>query len=110
MRELATGRFMGRGGLRHATIEGQVVIEVGYGLLSEFWNRGLATELAQKSVRIGFEELRFEELVSFTLTTNLASRRVMEKAGLQYVRDIVYADLPHLFFRRRNPALRTEGP
>src|SRR5262249_50774950 len=96
VRDLRSGQFVGRGGLRHATVEGKVEIEVGYGLAAEFWGRGLATELARESVRVGFMELQLPELVSFTLTTNLASRRVMEKAGFRYERDVVYADLPHV--------------
>ncbi len=39
------------------------------------------------------------EVVCFTLTTNRASQRVMEKAGFEYERDIVHAGLPHVFYR-----------
>jgi [ribosomal protein S5]-alanine N-acetyltransferase len=98
-RDLHTGRFAGRGGLRHATLEGQIEVEVGYGLVREFWGKGLATELAVESVRVGFTELQRPDLVCFTLPTNGASRRVMEKAGFRYERDIVYADLPHVLCR-----------
>jgi RimJ/RimL family protein N-acetyltransferase len=38
-------------------------------------------------------------VVCFTLTTNRASQRVMEKAGFEYERDIVHAGLPHVFYR-----------
>ncbi len=99
MRDPDTGTFVGRGGLRHATIEGQIAIEVGYGLIPQFWGSGLATELACESVRVAFAELHLDELVCFTLPTNLASRRVMEKAGFRYERDIIYADLPHVLCR-----------
>ena len=99
VRDVATGQFVGRGGLRHAMIEGQVEIEVGYGLMAEFWGRGLATELALESVRVGFTHLQMPEVVSFTLPTNIASRRVMAKVGFRFERDIVYADLPHLLYR-----------
>src|SRR5947209_3910105 len=58
LRDPLTGRFVGRGGLRHATIQGKVEIEVGYGLMREFWGQGLATELAHESLRVGFEVLR----------------------------------------------------
>jgi RimJ/RimL family protein N-acetyltransferase len=98
-RDPHTRQFLGRGGLRHATIEGNTEIEVGYGFLAEFWGRGLATELAHESVRVGFAELHRPDLVSFTLMTNQASRRVMEKAGFQYERDIIYADMPHVLHR-----------
>jgi RimJ/RimL family protein N-acetyltransferase len=98
-RDLQTGQFAGRGGLRHATVDGRAEIELGYGFMPEFWGRGLATELARESVRVGFEVLHLAELVCFTLPTNAASRRVMEKAGFRYERDIVHAELPHVLCR-----------
>jgi ribosomal-protein-alanine N-acetyltransferase len=99
LREPDSGRFVGRGGLRHATLDCGIEIEVGYALMSEFWGRGLATELAVESVRVGLGELQLRTLVCFTQPTNVASRRVMEKAGFHYERDISYADLPHLLYR-----------
>ncbi|MBI2804711.1 MAG: GNAT family N-acetyltransferase [Planctomycetes bacterium] len=100
VRDPAIRQFIGRGGLRHATIAGRTEIEVGYGLMSEFWGRGLATELALESVRVAFEVLDFRQVVSFTLPSNVASRRVMEKAGFEYDCDVVHADLPHVLFRQ----------
>ena len=75
-------------GLRHVTIGGREEVEVGYGLRAEFWGQGLATELASASVRVAFEILGLPELVSFTLPTNRASRRVMEKVGMSVVESI----------------------
>ena len=56
-----------------------------------------------------------EEVVCFTLTTNRASQRVMEKAGFEYARDIVHAGLPHVFYRLTAPRWKerdgeAEGP
>lgn len=94
-------RFVGRGGLRRVQIGGRDEVEVGYGLAHAFWGQGLATELAHASVRVGFDVLRLEELVCFTLPTNAKSRRVMEKVGFHYERDFEWADLPHVLFRLR---------
>lgn len=99
IRDLASGRFAGRGGLRFAKVDDREEVEVGYGLLADFWGRGLATEVADASVRVGFESLFLPELISFTQPTNAASRRVMEKAGFQYEREMIYADLPHVLYR-----------
>jgi RimJ/RimL family protein N-acetyltransferase len=104
VREVASGQFVGRGGLRRLTIEGREEVEVGYGFLPEFWGRGYATELARESVRIGFTQLKLPELISFTQVTNLASRRVMEKAGFRYERDFTYANTPHVLYRQPAPA------
>jgi RimJ/RimL family protein N-acetyltransferase len=97
--DLASGRFAGRGGLRRVELEGRAEVEVGYGLMPEFWSQGLGTEIAQESVRVGFDELGLRELIAFTLPTNHASRRVMEKAGFRYVGDTVWADRPHVLYR-----------
>jgi len=39
------------------------------------------------------------------LPTNKASRRVMEKVGFQYEKDVVWADLPHVLYRLRTTAV-----
>ena len=88
---------------RHVLVEGRDEVEVGYGFVPEYWGRGFATELARESVRVGFNELRLPNMVSFTLPTNLASRRVMEKAGFRYERDFIYANLTHVLYRQRAP-------
>jgi hypothetical protein len=74
---------------------------VGYGLAAAFWGQGLATELARKSVWVGFETLGLSELVCFTLPTNGRSRRVMEKSGFRYERAFEHAGLPHVLYRLR---------
>ncbi len=98
-RDGANGRFVGRGGLHHTRAGGADEVEVAYALLADYWGRGLATEMAEASVAIGFERLGLPDLVCLTLTTNRASQRVMEKAGFRYERDIVHAGLPHVFYR-----------
>jgi RimJ/RimL family protein N-acetyltransferase len=67
--------------------------------MSAFWGLGLATEIAQASLKIGFERLNLSTIVCFTLPTNRASQRVMAKAGFQYERNISHANLPHVFYR-----------
>ena len=40
-------------------------------------------------------------LVCFTLVDNNASRRVMEKAGFTFERELIHAGMPHVLYRRR---------
>ena len=70
-----------------------------YALMAEYWGRGFATEMAEGILAVAFGRLHMTEVVCFTLTTNRASQRVMEKAGFEYERDIVHAGLPHVFYR-----------
>jgi RimJ/RimL family protein N-acetyltransferase len=55
--------------------------------------------MGEQILKIGFELLKLPEIVCFTLTTNKASQRVMEKLGFKYERDIIHAHLPHLLYR-----------
>jgi ribosomal-protein-alanine N-acetyltransferase len=100
-RDAASNEFAGRGGLKHCVVGGRPEIEVAYGFLPAFWGRGLASEMAEASVRAGFEELGLADLVCFTMTTNRASQRVMEKAGFVFEREIEHAGLPHVLCRLR---------
>jgi ribosomal-protein-alanine N-acetyltransferase len=100
-RERETERFVGRGGLQHVEIDGHDEIELGYSFLPAFWGHGLATELARESIRVAFTVLNLSEIVCFTLTTNSASQRVMQKVGFRYERDFLFKELPHVLYRLR---------
>lgn len=110
VRDPASGRFMGRGGLRQVTIDNAPEVEVGYTLLPEFWNRGFATELARVSVAQGFVRLALAEVVSFTLPANHGSRRVMEKTGLRYEREVAHAGMQHVLYRLTSASWRAGLP
>jgi RimJ/RimL family protein N-acetyltransferase len=58
-------------------------IEVGWRLAREHWGRGYATEAAKAALDFGFNRQGLDEIVSFTVVANAASRRVMEKLGMQ---------------------------
>jgi RimJ/RimL family protein N-acetyltransferase len=103
-RDREAGRFVGRAGLRHVHVGGNDEVELGYALMTEFWGRELATEMARACLKVGFEQLGLSEIVCFTLTTNTASRRVMEKVGFTFERAIVHAGMPHVLFRMRRTA------
>lgn len=98
-RDKTNNHFVGRAGLRKTDVEGKEEVELAYALMAKFWGKGLATEMGEEILKIGFELLGLHEIVCFTLTSNLASKRVMEKLGFQYEREMIYADLPHLFYR-----------
>jgi ribosomal-protein-alanine N-acetyltransferase len=98
-RAKANGRFVGRGGLRHVHVGGHDEVELAYALMAAFWGSGLATEMARAILTVAFVHLGMADIVAFTLATNQASRRVMEKVGCQVERDIVHAGLPHVLYR-----------
>lgn len=93
------GEFVGYAGAMRASVEGKSEVEVLYALHPDFWGNNLATEMARAVVQFVFERLRPIELVAYTLPTNAASRRVMEKCGFEYEKEIVHAGLPHVLYR-----------
>ncbi|GAA2886763.1 GNAT family N-acetyltransferase [Streptosporangium fragile] len=70
-------------------------VELGYRLRRAAWGKGYATEGSRALIRKGFTELGVERVYAETMTVNTASRRVMEKAGLRYVRTF-HDDWPEL--------------
>ena len=89
-----SGAFIGRIGLLHRedSPEGGHRVEVAWLLDRRFWGLGLATEGALASIRYGFEELGLERIISIALPQNVASRRVMEKAGLAFCGEARWQD------------------
>jgi RimJ/RimL family protein N-acetyltransferase len=96
-----TGEPVASAALRHVHIGGRDEVEVGYRVSAAWWGRGIATEMASTLVAVARDRLGLEEIVAFTLPSNLASRRVMEKAGFTYERDVEWAALPHVLYRLR---------
>lgn len=98
-REAASGAFVGYCGLAPDMIDGREEVELLYAIMPEYWGRGVTTALAAAVLRVAFGELGLAEVIAYTLPTNRASQRVMEKNGLRYERDIVHAGLPHVLYR-----------
>ncbi|MCX4821120.1 GNAT family N-acetyltransferase [Streptomyces sp. NBC_01142] len=84
--ERGTGQFLGWFVLRPLEDHSCAVVELGYRLRRAAWGRGLATEGSLALIRKGFTELGVQRVTANTMTVNSRSRRVMEKAGLRYVR------------------------
>lgn len=99
-REAATGALVGRASIHWREADGVVDNDLGYSIQPEHWGKGYATEIAEAIVAHAFGDLGFDHLMAFTATTNAASRRVLEKLRFAFVKDFVYANEPHLLFRR----------
>jgi RimJ/RimL family protein N-acetyltransferase len=96
--ETGTGLFVGRAGLERTNVGGRPSVEVLYAVRRNAWGRGYATEMAVAAVERA-RRLGLPEVVGFTLTTNIASQRVLEKAGLGFERVLEQTRLPHWFAR-----------
>jgi RimJ/RimL family protein N-acetyltransferase len=101
LRDRANGEMVGRGGLKHTMATGIDEVEIGWTIHPDRWGEGLATELARASVRTAFGELGLDEVIAYTASDNVASWRVMEKAGMEFDREIVAVGLPQVLYRAR---------
>jgi len=83
--ERSTGDFIGW--VSNRPVEGTPnEVELGYRLRQSAWGKGYATEASRALIRKSFTELGAQCVVAHTMTVNRASRRVMEKVGMRYVR------------------------
>ncbi len=98
-RDRETGAFLGRGGLTMLVVAGRGGVEDGWAIAPDRWGEGLATELGAAGIEVAERDLGIDELVSLTLPANTASRRVMEKLGFHYERDVDHRGLPHVLYR-----------
>ncbi|MGH9080401.1 MAG: GNAT family N-acetyltransferase [Acidimicrobiales bacterium] len=65
--------------------------EIGWFIDRRHWGEGLATEGAKGSRDFGFRTLGLDRIIARYQTDNVASRRVMEKIGMRY-----WKEIPHL--------------
>jgi len=70
-------------GLRHLP-DRISAVELVYALGQGHWGQGLATEAARAVVDWGFANLPVREVLALTRPGHMASRRVMEKAGMLF--------------------------
>ena len=91
--EKESGRFLGWFHFRPGEGAGPREPELGYRLHRWAWNKGYATEGSRALIDKGFAELGVVRVTAQTMAVHVASRRVMEKSGLRYVRTF-HADWP----------------
>lgn len=64
--------------------------EVGYVLSRDYWGQGLMPEAVQAVIRYCFQTLHYDFLLCGHFERNGQSRRVIEKCGFSYVKNIPY--------------------
>ena len=91
--EKSTGQFVGWFHFRPAKDAAPGEVELGYRLRKAAWRKGYAAEGSRALIEKGFTDFGVQRVVASTMVANVASRRVMEKAGLRFVR-ILHQDWP----------------
>ncbi|MDE4085277.1 GNAT family protein [Planococcus maritimus] len=75
--------MIGAGELTIKSFENRTA-EIGYIINPDYWGKGIATELAEKLVCFGFDKLNLHRIYATCAPENIASRKVLEKAGLLF--------------------------
>ena len=95
--DLDNQEFIGLVGLHHSDLQifaGKEAVEIGWCLRKEFWNRGYATEAAQACLDFAFQQAGLSEVYSFTTLLNLPSQKVMQKLGVEFVKEFDNEKVP----------------
>lgn len=98
--EKSTGEVIGGGGL--AYLEDLDEVEVFYHFRKDVWGKGYATELTVGLLDYGFAHLDQPKLIGLAYSENVASHRVMTKAGMTHLglRHTYGADLEYFEIAR----------
>ena len=96
------GKLIGQCGLNFVTEFEQT--EVLWALHPGAWGKGYATEAARAALRFGFETIGLDLIFAVTKPENVTSQAVMKRLGLVYRRDVVYRDIPSVWFELNRPS------
>ncbi len=84
-------------------------LQLMYGVAPTHWGKGLATEIAKAMIRYGFEEHSFDRILASADTPNLASLRVMEKAGMTFEKRACINGLELVYYAIAREAFQPDG-
>ena len=69
-------------------------IDLGYRFKPAAWGKGYATEAAQYTLNYGLQQLQLKKIVAHAHIDNIASQKVLEKIGMQFVGEGVKDGIP----------------
>jgi [ribosomal protein S5]-alanine N-acetyltransferase len=98
-RDACDEQFVGRSGIREVEVGGGREVELGYALLDKYWGMGFATEMAREILKLGFDRFQLKSIVALIDADNIRSRRVAEKLGFHFERNVTWKGLPAMLFR-----------
>ncbi|MEM7593075.1 MAG: GNAT family N-acetyltransferase [Cyanobacteria bacterium P01_A01_bin.83] len=73
-------------------------VEVLYGLGKTYWGKGIATQATKASIFYGFDIVNLDRVIGMVLPDNHASKRVLEKAGLNYEKQLHIFNLDVFYY------------
>jgi len=97
--------FIGWCGLKYLTETNEV--DLGYRFKKNFWGNGYAAEAARACIKYGFATLNLHRIVGRALPANLASIKVLEKCGMEYLHEEMMHGYLHKTYQVTNPAIKS---
>lgn len=91
-------KCIGDCGITKQVVDGESVDEIGYHILPSLCCKGYATEAALAVLNYSFSKIGLNRVVSYMHESNMASRRVAEKMGMQMIKSFVKNDLPQVLY------------
>ena len=82
--------FIGWCGLKY--IKEADEIDLGYRFKENYWGNGYGYEASKATIDYGFNVLKLKRIVATVLPENIASWKIMEKCGMQFVAEITDKD------------------
>ncbi len=99
--EKTTNTFIGWAGLKlvkEPTNNHCNYYDLGYRLNKNFWGKGFATEAAKAAVDYGIHQLNLKDIYAIADVNNIASKNVLQKAGLKFIETFNLEGTPHNWF------------
>ena len=88
----ANGALIGFGGVTVSKeFDG---LNLSYHLQPKSWGQGYATELVREALVFAFDDLHAERVIGLVRTANAASRRILEKCGFNFEREVMLHGAP----------------
>jgi [ribosomal protein S5]-alanine N-acetyltransferase len=78
-------------------------IDLGYRLMQKAWGKGFATEAAQHTLDHGLNKLQLKLITGRAHIENIASIKVLEKIGMDYIGEGIVDDCPVRTYTKSNP-------
>jgi ribosomal-protein-alanine N-acetyltransferase len=93
--------FIGWSGLKYETINinnQNGYYDLGYRLKRKHWGKGIATETGIAALAYGFNKLKIEKICAAADVENLASNRVLQKIGMNFVNTFFFEGIKCRWF------------
>ena len=85
-------QFIGWCGIKYMPKTG--IYDLGYRLVKTAWGKGYATEAAGHTISYGINQLQIPVITAMAHVENVASLRVIEKLGMNYIKNDTVDNVP----------------